>query len=93
MAIDAELIDDSLLDVCEGIVGFHSDEDTVANGQVDGDGDLALAHESHHLVLDWHVPNHRRVLDLPYHLLEEIAQVILLLLTALPVRQFLIEQE
>lgn len=93
MAIDAELVYDPLLDVCEGVVGLDPDEDAVADGQVDGDGDLALAHEGHHLVLDGHVADHGRVLDLPDHLLEEVAQVVLLLLAALPVREFLVEQE
>ncbi len=93
MTVDAEFIDDSLLDICEGIVGFNSDEYAVADGQVDGDGDLSLAHEGHHLVLDGHVADYGRTLDLPDHLLEEVTQVVLLLLARLAVRQLLVEEE
>lgn len=53
---------------------------------------MPLAHQCHHLILDRHIPDDWRVLDLPQHLLEEIAQVVFLLLATLTVVQALVEE-
>ena len=52
---------------------------------------MALAHESHHLVLDRHVPNDGRTLYFTDHFLEEVTQVVLLLLAGLTLVQLFVE--
>ena len=53
---------------------------------------MPLAHQGHHLILDGHISDDWRVLDLPQHLLEEVAQVVFLLLATLTVVQALVEE-
>lgn len=52
---------------------------------------MALAHESHHLVLDGHVPDGGRTLYFTDHFLEEVAQVVLLLLAGFTLVQLFVE--
>ena len=44
------------------------------------------------MILDGHITDDWRILDFPQHLLEEIAQVVLLLLATLTVVQALVEE-
>ena len=40
---------------------------------------MSFAHQSHHLILDRHIPNNWWTIDLPHHLLEQIAEILFLL--------------
>ncbi len=44
---------------------------------------MSLTHQSHHLVLYWHVPYDRGVLDFSDHLLEQVTQILLFFVAVL----------
>jgi hypothetical protein len=77
--VDAKLVNDSVFDVCEGVIGLYSDQNGITYGKVDRDGDLSLAHESHQLILDGHVAYGWRVIDSSQHLTEEVSEILFFL--------------
>ena len=90
-AVNTELLNDLFFDICEGVVGLDPDENTVAYREIDWNRDLSFAHQSHHLVLYWHVAYSRRVLYASQHFLEQISQVLFFLLAVLLVLQPAVE--
>lgn len=91
--VDAKLSNYSRLDVCESIIAFNSDKDTVSDRQVDRNRYLSFAHQGHHLILDRHITDNRWIIDLPHHLLEQIPQILFFLFAASLLLEFVMQEE